>query len=263
MAAQRRGANLLRTAPMGVPHEKIYGIEAARAVMATRPGDVIRIAHTSAVRHEIAELLREAAAQRIAYGEHSEEDLGKLAGALHHEGICLAVQPRRVLSVDALVNALRDGKCRAVLALDTVANPHNAGALVRSAAFFGVDAILVEGQEGKPLLTPAATRIAQGAMEHVVAVRAGDMADALRRIAAAGVAVVGTDVRATKTLGEMKWPVRVAIVLGSEGAGMREPVRRACTELLVIPGSGKVESLNVSVAAALLLYEARRRRGDG
>ena len=119
MAAQRRGANLLRTAPMGVPHEKIYGIEAARAVMATRPGDVIRIAHTSAVRHEIAELLREAAAQRIAYGEHSEEDLGKLAGALHHEGICLAVQPRRVLSVDALVNALRDGKCRAVLARST------------------------------------------------------------------------------------------------------------------------------------------------
>lgn len=244
-----------------VPHEKIYGLASARAAMETRPDDVIRIAHSRAVRPAIGDLLREAAARRIAYEEREDEDLARIAGAVHHEGICLAVRPRRVLSVDALVSALRDGKCRAVLALDDVANPHNAGALVRSAAFFGIDAILVEAPADRAPLTPAAVRVAQGGLEHVVVVRADDLGQGLGRIAASGVAVIGTDVRASRRLDEVRWPARVAIVVGSEGTGMRENVRRACTELVVIPGTGAVESLNVSVAAGVVLagWAARSR----
>lgn len=238
---------------VGVPHEKIVGLAAARAVMETRPEDVLRIAHSRTVRAQIGELLRQAAARRIAYEERSDDDLAKIAGSVHHEGISIAARPRRLLSVEALLGALRDGKCRAVLALDDIGNPHNAGALVRTAAFFGIDAVLLEVPPGEPPLSTAAIRVAQGGAEHVHFVRAGQLAPALSRIAQLGVAVVGTDVRASRSLAELRWPARAVIVVGSEGAGMREASRRACTELVAIPGRGAVESLNVSVAAGVVL----------
>jgi TrmH RNA methyltransferase len=164
-----------------------------------------------------------------------------------------------VLDVEALVRA-RDP--RAIVALDEVGNPHNVGAIVRSAAFFGAGAVLVEGPEDRAPMLPAAVRVAQGGAEHVAMARTSDLAPALRRMAAAGIAVVGADVRGQKSLSAFRWPRQVVIVLGNEGEGMKRSVREACTELLVIEGSGAVESLNVSVAAGVLLasWAASSRR---
>lgn len=236
-----------------VAHEKVYGVAAARAVLERRIGDVIRIAHAAELRRALGPVLREAAARRIAYEERSDEDLAKIAGSVHHEGICLAVRPRRVRSVEWLARG-GQGAWRCAVALDDVGNPHNVGAIVRSAAFFGADALLVEGPADRAPILPAAVRVAQGGAEHVEVVRADALAPALRALASAGVAVIGTDVRGARPLGALRWPPRAVIVLGSEGEGMRREVREACTALVTIAGSDAVESLNVGVAAGVLLH---------
>ncbi|UJR78646.1 TrmH family RNA methyltransferase [Sandaracinus amylolyticus] len=245
-----------------VPHEKVYGIAATRAVLTGRMGDVIRIAFSASLKRELAPALREAAARRIAFEERTDEDLAKIAGSVHHEGICLAARPRRVLDVDALIG-WRDA--RAILALDDVANPHNVGAIVRSAAFFGAGALLVEGPTDRAPLTPAAVRVAQGGAEHLAMARTERLPDALRKLAARGFAVVGADVRGARPLRELRWPERVVLVMGSEGEGLRHAVLDACTDRVVIEGTGAVESLNVSVAAGVLLasWASTRSRDRG
>lgn len=242
-----------------VPHEKVYGLAAARAVLETRIGDVLRVAYARENARELGPALRELASRRVAFEERSDEDLARIAGSVHHEGICMAVRPRRVLDVDALV-AARDP--RAIVALDDVGNPHNVGAIVRSAAFFGAGAVLVEGPPDRAPILPAAVRVAQGGVEHLATARAPELVPALRRLAQSGFAIVGADVRGTRPLSQLRWPERVVIVMGSEAEGMRRAVREACTELVAIEGSGAVESLNVSVAAGVLLasWAASRAR---
>jgi RNA methyltransferase, TrmH family len=234
--------------------EKVYGLEAVRALFEKRPEDVQRIAHGASVRLEVRELLREAAARRIAYEERTAEDLDRIAESTHHEGICVAAKPRPVRSLEALCSGLSSGKVRSVVAIDGVGNPHNIGAIVRSAAFFGVDAVLVASPEDKPVITPAAVRVAQGGAEHVSWVRCNALAPALSWLVSdARVSIVGTDVRAMSTLSELRWPARAVIVLGSERAGASEAVLAVSTHRVRIAGSGHVESLNVAVAAGVML----------
>jgi TrmH RNA methyltransferase len=232
-----------------VPHEKVYGLAAARAVFAKRMDDVHRIAFTAAHRRELGPVLSDAASRRIPYEERTDDEIANIAGSVHHEGICVAVRPRRVHTLDTMLRET----WRGAIAIDDVSNPHNVGAIVRTAAFFGIDALITAGDLEKPPLSPSAVRVAQGGAEHVELVRERELVPTLRRLAAAGVAVIGTDVRGKRSVDALRWPARTVIVLGSEGAGMSAPVRSACTELVTIPGSGHVESLNVSVAAGVLL----------
>jgi TrmH RNA methyltransferase len=234
-------------------HEKVYGLAAATAAFEARPDDVMRIAHTKGVRGELREVLREAARRRIAYEERSEEDVAKIAGSVHHEGVCFALRPRAVGTPEMLIERLARGPWRCAVALDDVENPHNVGAIVRTAAFFGADAVLVAPPADRAPLAPAAVRVAQGGAEHVAVARAASMAEALSAIARAGIAVIGTDVRTERALASLAWPPRCVVVLGSEAEGISPDVRRACTDLVAIRGSGRVESLNVSVAAGVLL----------
>ncbi|MDQ3037971.1 MAG: RNA methyltransferase [Myxococcota bacterium] len=232
-----------------VPHEKVYGVAATRAVFERRMDDVHRIAFTAALSKALGPVLSEASKRRVAYEERTDEEIANIAGSVHHEGICVAVRPRKVHPLDTL---LRE-RWRGAIAIDDVSNPHNVGAIVRSAAFFGIEALLVAGDPDRAPLTPSAVRVAQGGAEHVHVVRERELAPALRRLASSGVAVVGTDVRGKRALDDVRWPERTMIVLGSEGEGMSAAVRSACTELVTIPGSGAVESLNVGVAAGVML----------
>ncbi len=210
--------------------------------------DVLRIAYAAPLRRELGPVLREAASRRLPYEERTEEEIANIADSVHHEGICISVRPRRVHSVDAL---LRES-WRGAVAIDDVSNPHNVGAIVRSAAFFGVDAVILPGSPDRAPLSSAAVRVAQGGAEHVEFVRERELASMLSRLAKEGIAVIGTDVRGKRDVNDVRWPARSVIVLGSEREGLSAGVRSACTELVTIGGSGAVESLNVSVAAGVL-----------
>ncbi len=230
--------------------ERVFGLSAARAVLAHRPADVRQIAHCPEARQEVAELLREAAKRRIAYREVPREELERIAGSLHHEGICMQVTPRRVFSVRELVERIAPRGF--ILALDGVDNPHNIGALLRSAGFFGAKALLV-ARERETRLSSAAVRIAEGAAELVPVCFVQDLADPLDRLRAAGARVIGADAHTGEAPAKLAWPEQTVLVLGSERVGLTAAVRKRCHGFVRIQGTSGVESLNVSVAAGVLM----------
>jgi TrmH RNA methyltransferase len=241
--------------------ERVFGIAAARAVLHKRPRDVRQIAHAREARQEVAALLSTAAKLRIAYREVPREELERIAGSLHHEGICMQVAARRACAVEDLVRATKEGGF--VLALDRVDNPHNIGALLRTAAYFGAAGLLV-AHEREAGLTPSAVRIAEGAAEHVPVCFVPELADALDRLRQGGASVIGADAHQGDALSEIAWPEKTVLVLGSERTGMSAAVKKRCHGFVRIEGTQAVESLNVSVAAGILMASlaqgARRHR---
>jgi TrmH RNA methyltransferase len=235
------------------PSERVVGLEAARAVLKVRPQAVLHLAHSPEARRQVVDLLREAARLRIAYREVPEDELGRIAGTLHHEGICLQVKARPPVTLLDLTRALGAGGF--LLALDQVQNPHNVGALLRSAAYFGAAGMLVASREERSL-GPAAVRVAEGGAEYVPVCMVTDLAGALDTLTAAGCTILGADAHEGEPLHEARLPARSVLVLGSERHGLSPAVQKRCTRRLRIEGKGPIESLNVSVAAGILLAHA-------
>jgi TrmH RNA methyltransferase len=238
--------------------ERVYGLAAALAVLRNRPEQVVNIAHTANVRRALGSALSDAARRKIAYREVGDEELARMAGSVHHEGVCLLVRERALVSLAEL--ARRAEPSGLLVALDRVTNPHNVGAVLRSAAFFGVPGMLLADTE-RPLLTAAATRVAEGGAEHVGVAHVAALVSALGELRSSGFVVVGADASAEVTLPALRWPTRVVLVLGSEDQGMSAAVKQTCDQLVRIDGGGAMESLNVSVAAGVLLasYQASQR----
>jgi TrmH RNA methyltransferase len=231
--------------------ERVVGLSAAHAVLALRPRDVLNIAHSKDARAEVSELLREAARLRIAYREVDDSELERMAGSLHHEGICLRVRARPAVTPANVVTALSRGGFGVLL--DGVENPHNVGALLRSAAYFGARAMLVRGAAR---LSAASTRVAEGGAEHVPVCFVSELGESLDALRKARVAIVAADAHGGDPLPQFVWPERALIVLGAERSGLSQATLTRRTHRVHIPGAGVLESLNVSVAAGILFSSA-------
>jgi len=241
------------------PIERVYGLAAVLAVMATHPERALRIAHTRSARKPLADVLREAARRRIAYREVEPDELSHMAGAVHHEGACLLARPLPKPGLGELAELTAPRGL--LLALDGVENPHNVGAVLRSAAFFGARAMVI-GDASRQALAASSVRVAEGGAEHVPILHTSDLAAELHALRARGVRVVGSDSHEKLTLDELRWPERCALVLGAEDSGLSPAVRSACDTIVRIAGNPQIESLNVAVAAGVLLasYAARSER---
>ena len=132
-------------------------------------------------------------------------------------------------------------------------NPYNVGAVLRSAAFFGVDAALLGAPAPHPGLPPTAVRVAEGGVEHLCLARTTDLADTLARLRSRGVRVVGTDGHAKTSALQHRFERPSVLVLGNEREGLGERIRAQCDHVVAIRGAGRVESLNVAVAAGVLI----------
>jgi TrmH RNA methyltransferase len=241
------------------PVETIYGVRAGLAVFDRRPAEILRVAYGTSARRHVEPLARWAASRGVDCREASDVELERLAGSTHHEGLCLVARPRRWASPGELAETLvRDGGF--AVALDRVRNPYNVGAILRSAAFFGVEAALLGAPAPHPGLAPDAVRVAEGGAEHLLFSRTTDLADTLQRLRARGIQVVGAD-GASKTSAIGFAFVRPSVlVLGNEREGIGERIRAQCDAIVAIPGTGAVESLNVAVAASVLVAELVRGR---
>jgi TrmH RNA methyltransferase len=256
-APERKPGTRVRTGERSSA-ERVYGLAAVKAAFETRPEAVLSIAHTEALRHPLAELLRAAAKRHIAYREVEAEELARLAQSVHHEGVCMLVRPRELPSGSALLKAV--GAHGLVLALDGVQNPHNIGAILRSAAYFGAAGLVytavadeAAGSSQPASLSAAARRIAEGGAEHVPVVRVPALRPWLQEAQQADFTVVGSDAHADATLTGFAWPKRTVLVLGHEQRGLTREGRDSCQQLLKIAGSERMDSLNVSVAAGIFL----------
>ncbi|HEY3821185.1 MAG TPA: RNA methyltransferase [Polyangiaceae bacterium] len=237
--------------------ETIHGLRAGLAVLKHRRDDVLRVAHSREVRHELGDVLRGSASARVPCEEMTPSELERIAESAQHEGLCVAVRPRRWLSTSDLADLLiRAGG--AAIALDRVRNPYNIGAILRSAAFFGVDALLLGTPAPHPGLAPTAVRVAEGGAEHVQLARTTDLADTLGRLRARGVRIVGADGQATTGAAGFAFGRPALLVVGNEREGLGDRVRARCDALVAVRGAGSVESLNVSVAAGVLMAEMTR-----
>jgi TrmH RNA methyltransferase len=189
--------------------------------------------------------------------ETTDDELDRLVGSTHHEGLCIVARPRKWLSVKELADALARTRGLAI-ALDRVRNPYNVGAILRSAAFLGLDAALLGAPAPHPALAPAAVRVAEGAAEHIELARTTDLGETLARLRSHGVHIVGADGRSTTSTVGFAFRRPAVLVMGHEREGLGDRVRARCDAVVSIPGSGRVESLNVSVAAGILMAQMKR-----
>ena len=183
-------------------------------------------------------------------------ELDRMAKGAHHQG-AIAVAP------DLTIASLHDlvlGPTSLVVALDELQDPQNFGAVIRSAVALGASAVMWPEHRSAPL-SMATFRASAGAVEHATLCRVGSLPDALTKLKASGLTVVGLDAQGDTPLSGVDLSGPVVLVLGAEGKGLRRTVKSACDHLARLPMSGPIASLNASVAAAIALYETARQRG--
>jgi TrmH RNA methyltransferase len=237
---------------------RLYGLNALKAVFAKRPQAIRKLYLAEARIPQLQPLLKWCVANRVGYRVVEEGDLQKLAASAHHEGVVAEVLREEPQSLTAWLRDLPAGP-QCALWLDGVGNPHNLGAILRSAAHFGVAAILLP-KHSTLALSGAAARVAEGGAESVPFVRLGRDDNAIAQLHGAGFALAATVVRGGTDLFKAELPQRLVYVLGAEGEGMSPALAQACDRKLSIPGSGAVDSLNVASACAVLLATWRSKR---
>lgn len=182
----------------------------------------------------------------------SPRELDQLFGAdSTHQGVAVEVAAAGPIELGDVLGA------RLLVVLDQITDPHNVGAIVRSAAAFGAGGIVTTGRHA-PAETPVLAKSASGGLEHVPLVSVTNLARALDELRAAGFTCVGLDSEGTATIEEAMSGERIALVLGAEGRGLRQGTRGACDVVARLDVPGAIRSLNVSNAAALALYLAQR-----
>ena len=233
--------------------QRLYGINAVRAAFARRPQALRKLYLAEARIPQLQPLLKWCVANRIGYRVVADEDLRKLAASSHHEGVVADILREEPQALTTWLRELGDGP-QCLLWLDGVGNPHNLGAILRSAAHFGIAAILLP-KHSTLALSGAAARVAEGGAEAVPFVRMGRDDNAIAQLHGAGFKLAATVVRGGQDLFATQLPQRLVYVMGAEGEGMNQDLAAACDLRLSIPGTGAVESLNVSAATAVLLAE--------
>jgi 23S rRNA (guanosine2251-2'-O)-methyltransferase len=240
--------------------ETIYGLHAVRSMLLRHPERVRAIKFAERRddprTKEIEELARKGGrpVQRI-----DARALAQSLGDVSHQGVIAEIEPLPPWTEDDLVTALETAKDPIVLVLDGVQDPHNLGACLRTADACGALAVVVP-KDRAAQLNATARKVAVGAAETTPVVSVTNLARALKLLKEAGLWVVGADADGPKFAHETDLKGGVVLVLGAEGSGLRQLTRQTCDFVVRLPQLGAVESLNVSVAAGMLLYEAVRQR---
>lgn len=242
--------------------DHVYGLHAVAGLLASRPAAVTTLwVASGAADRRLADLIAQAEAADIPVRRIPRRELDQRYPDATHQGLVAelqaAVSGQGENSLAAFLASL-DGPAF-LLVLDGVQDPHNLGACLRTADAAGVHAVILPRDRAVGI-TPVVRKVACGAAESMPVFSVTNLARTLRRLRDAGIWIYGASDDAEARLYDADLRGPLAIVLGSEGKGMRRLTREHCDHLLAIPMAGHVESLNVSVAAGVLLYEACRQR---
>lgn len=238
---------------------RLYGLHACLAAFAHRPEALRKVYLVESRIPLLKEVLAWCVARRLGYRVVEEGDLERLTSSRHHQGVCFDLVRPAPLTLEALLERLPAApEPSLMLWLDGVGNPHNLGAVLRSAAHFGVAGVLVPEASGLEV-SGAAARVAEGAAEHVPLAQVPSATRGLAALAGHGYRVAATVPRTGASLYATSLPARLVLVFGAEGEGMSAAMLAAADVRLTIPGSGKVESLNVAASVAVVLGECWRQ----
>ncbi len=240
-----------------------YGTHAVRHALKNASSDILEMWTQDNKRpgKAIAEILVLAKNKQISVQLVTAKTLDKLTHQANHQGVVLRNRASTMGSHVDLVSVLEkdDGKTGLYLVLDGVQDPHNLGACLRTANAAGVRAVILPRNRAVGM-NETVRKVACGAAENTPVIRVTNLSRSLKAMQDAGIWVLGTDNEAESTIYEQDITSAIALVMGSEGQGLRQNTRKHCDRLVSIPMTGTVESLNISVAAGICLYEAQRQR---
>jgi 23S rRNA (guanosine2251-2'-O)-methyltransferase len=247
--------------------EKVYGLHAVRALLLRHAERVASVTVAEGREPRVAEIQALAQKAGKSVKRAAPAAFKQLFGDAVHQGVYADVQPllpwREEELIGAITRELESGNRKPfVLVLDGVQDPHNLGACLRTADACGALAVVIP-KDRAVQMNATVRKVAAGAAETLPLAVVTNLARALRLLKEAGLWIVGADAEAPKLSYETDLAGPIAIVMGAEGAGLRQLTRETCDFLVRLPQTGTVESLNVSVAAGMLLYEALRQRGIG
>jgi len=247
---------------MSTSNKILFGFHAVTVRLKTQPKSISEI-HVDTTRRDqrmrtFVERVKESGVKLI---DSDDDRLSKLAGSSRHQGVVARVSAIAMLhSLDEVMEGLEAADVMPLLlVLDGVTDPHNLGACLRVADGAGANAVIAPKDHAVGLNATVA-KVASGAAETVPYLMVTNLARSLKELKERDVWVIGTSDQASKSIYEVDLNRPIALVLGAEGDGMRQLTAKTCDELVSIPMQGAVESLNVSVAAGVCLYEALRQR---
>ena len=244
-----------------MPSPKVlFGFHAVGVRVRTAPQSIIEVLHDPSRRDaRMRQFVARATEAGVRLIEADSLRIAKLAGSHGHQGVAARVQPLEpVHSLDALLDELAAPAL--LLVLDGVTDPHNLGACLRVADGAGAQAVIAPKDHAVGVNATVA-KVASGAAETVPYFMVTNLARTLTELKERGIRCIGASDDAPRSIYQADLRDPVALVLGAEGPGLRQLTRKTCDELVGIPMRGAVESLNVSVAAGVCLYEALRQRG--
>ncbi|GFO61050.1 23S rRNA (guanosine(2251)-2'-O)-methyltransferase RlmB [Geomonas silvestris] len=244
---------------MNQKEEIIYGLNPVmEALRGSRQIFELFVAGSSADKR-LEKVLKLAAERKVPVRQREKGDLNRLCGTEHHQGIAVKAEPFPYADFDDVLDSLKGNNEGLILVLDSVQDPHNLGALIRSAACAGAHAVVIPKDRAAGV-TPAAEKASAGASETIAVAQVVNIAKALEDLKGAGFWIYGADGSARHDLYQQNLTGPVALVIGGEGGGIRPLVRKGCDEVVSIPMQGGVNSLNASVAGGILLFEVVRQR---
>ncbi len=240
--------------------ERVYGLHTVRALLRRSPQRVLRVyLQQGRADERAAEIESLARAAGRSLERVDAKRLRGWVGEAAHQGVLAEVEPLAPLSEDAFYAQLGETRDPLLLALDGVQDPHNLGACLRTADACGAFAVIVP-RDRAATLNATARKVAAGAAETTPVVTVTNLSRSLKLIKDSGTWIVGADAAASQRADQVDLTGGRCLVMGAEGSGLRELTRRNCDWLVSLPSFGSVESLNVSVATGMLLYEALRQR---
>lgn len=233
----------------------VAGLPAVEALFATSPERIARLFFEPSLKGKTSDMCIALALDHKPYRVVRADELEKIAGTSMHGGIVALADPRPVLEFDTMEAEEWATAGEPLLVLDGIGNPHNLGAIARTAAFFGLKRLVVSGHPEQALPSDAAYRVARGGLEHVALYRAEKIADTLKRLKKAYL-VVGAALEKGKPMSAYRGgPRPLCVVLGNEEEGLPRETLAACEGVVTLAGAGAVQSLNVAATAAILIHE--------
>lgn len=239
--------------------ELIFGVNPVKESLQGTRGAFNLYVQISATDHRVEKIIRLAEDRGVAVHRRDKNDLTKMCASSHHQGIALEVEPFRYADLDDLLASISaSGAAGFLLVLDNIQDPHNLGALIRSAACAGAHGVIIPKDRACGV-TAAVEKASAGAAEMLPVAMVTNIAQTLETLKKDGYWVYGLAGEVSQSLYDVKFSGDCILVIGNEGEGIRPLVRKQCDVIMSIPQYGGVSSLNASVAGGIALFEMARK----